>query len=72
MTWDNWGTVWQLDHIKPLGLFDLTQRSEVLIALHYKNLQPLLRDEHDAKTAREAGDIVKARRTRRAPRPIEV
>lgn len=38
MSWDNWGEVWELDHIKALGLFDLTLNEEQLKAVHYSNL----------------------------------
>jgi len=42
MTWKNWTVQgWHLDHIKPLVLFDLTNREEFLKAAHYTNLQPL-------------------------------
>ena len=49
MTWDNRGSVWQVDHIKTLGLFDLTDRQQYLTACHYSNLQPLLVDHHRKK-----------------------
>ena len=41
MTWDNWGTVWHLDHIKPLSLANLSVREEFLEVVNYTNLQPL-------------------------------
>jgi hypothetical protein len=40
MSWENYGA-WHLDHIKPLVLFDLTDREQFLQAAHYTNLQPL-------------------------------
>jgi hypothetical protein len=40
MTWKNYGK-WQIDHIKPLCRFDLTDRKQLKIACHYTNLQPL-------------------------------
>jgi len=50
MTWENWGiTGWQLDHIKPLSGFDLTNREEFLQAVHYTNYQPLWYDENIRK-----------------------
>jgi hypothetical protein len=40
MSWENYGK-WHLDHIKPLVLFDLTDRAQFLEACHYTNYQPL-------------------------------
>ena len=50
MTWNNWGEVWELDHIIPLCKFDLTKRSQLLKACHYTNLQPLSIEDHQKKT----------------------
>jgi hypothetical protein len=42
MTWDNQSqNGWHLDHIIPLSKFNLQDRNQLLIALHYTNYQPL-------------------------------
>jgi hypothetical protein len=53
MSWDNWGSIWQLDHERPLVSFDLTQREQFLQACHYTNLRPLSVDDHKAKSIHE-------------------
>ncbi len=40
-TWDNYGKLWHIDHIKPLSLFDLTDRDQFFEACHYTNLRAL-------------------------------
>ena len=52
MTWDNHGTVWHIDHIIPLAIFDLTDRGQLLVAVHYTNMQPLLIADNLSKGAK--------------------
>jgi len=49
MTWNNYGTVWHIDHIVPLRMFDVTNEDELKICWHYKNLMPLLRRDGQNK-----------------------
>lgn len=44
MTWDNWGfgdDKWNIDHIIPLHMVNLTNREEFLRVCHYTNLRPM-------------------------------
>jgi hypothetical protein len=54
MTWNNYGSYWQLDHIKELWEFDLTKRSQFKKAVHFTNLQPLTIQDHKKKSAKGA------------------
>ena len=53
MTWDNYGEVWHIDHIEPLFKFDLSNSDQLREACNYKNLQPILKEEHKVKSALE-------------------
>ena len=56
MTWNNWGREgWHIDHIKPLVKFDLADRTQLLQACHYTNLQPLWATENLSKGDRYDG-----------------
>lgn len=47
MTWDNYGySGWHIDHIVPLSNFNLTVPSEMKLACHYTNPQPLWAQDH--------------------------
>lgn len=50
MAWSNYGTVWHVDHIRPIASFDLTNKDEAKAANHYTNLQPMLAKENMQKS----------------------
>lgn len=41
MSWDNYGSVWVVDHVMPCASYDLRVKSEQEECFHYFNLQPL-------------------------------
>jgi hypothetical protein len=50
MSWNNWShTGWHIDHRLPLANFDLTNREQFLIVVHYTNLQPMWAEENIKK-----------------------
>jgi hypothetical protein len=61
MSWDNYGTYWEIDHIKALWKFSLADRRQFLKAVNYKNLQPLTVPDHKKKTTKEAKERSKLR-----------
>jgi hypothetical protein len=42
MNWDNYGKLWQIDHIHPLSRVDWDDVEQVKKVCHYTNLRPLL------------------------------
>lgn len=57
MSWDNYG-MWHIDHIIPCAAFDLSKKSQQLVAFNYLNLRPLWGKENIVK-----GDSVPVERT---------
>ena len=45
MTWDNI----EIDHVKPICLFDVSKDEELREAFNWKNTQPLLKEVHQQK-----------------------
>lgn len=41
MSWQNYGSYWHIDHIKPCIDFDLSKPEQQMSCFHYTNLQPL-------------------------------
>lgn len=52
MTWENYGPVWHVDHIKPCKRFDLTDPHQQKLCFHWTNLQPLLAPDNLRKGAK--------------------
>lgn len=55
MNWDNYGSVWHIDHIKPQSWFDFSKEEEIKECWSLNNLQPLLVSENCKKGNRYAG-----------------
>lgn len=56
MTLDNYGTLWNLDHIKPCSSFDLTDKVELKKCFHWSNTVPVLVSENLTKHSKVIDD----------------
>lgn len=52
MDWDNYGAVWEIDHIVPLSKINLEDPETQKCACHYSNLQPLFVFDNRSKRAK--------------------
>jgi 23S rRNA maturation mini-RNase III len=50
MNWDNYGEIWEVDHIKPCSSFDLTDIEQQKQCFHYTNTQPLFKTTEIAES----------------------
>ena len=50
MSWDNHGVYWEIDHIKPVDAFNLSDESQLYECFHYTNTQPLNKIENRLKS----------------------
>lgn len=41
MTWENHGTIWDVDHVVPISKWDLTKDEHIDMCFNWKNLSPL-------------------------------
>lgn len=62
MSWDNYAIYWQIDHIKNLASFDLTDPNQRKEAANYKNLRPLSIKDHRIKSSKETSSLFNNRR----------
>jgi hypothetical protein len=53
ISWENYGSVWHLDHIKAIATFDLADPLAFYSCFHYKNLRPCLSHENLSKSAKK-------------------
>lgn len=52
LNFDNYGTVWHIDHVVPCAIFDTTKEEDLRRCLHWSNLMPLLAEKNLSKNAK--------------------
>jgi hypothetical protein len=50
MNWENYGDIWEIDHILPISRFDFNIEEEIYKAFNYTNTQPLFKTTEIAKS----------------------
>lgn len=49
MSWDNYGSLWTIDHIYPLSKANLMDEVELKAVCHHSNLRPILKSDNSRK-----------------------
>ena len=49
MNWNNYGSYFQIDHVKPRSFFDIENENDRRIMNHWSNLSPLEKHENFSK-----------------------
>tara|TARA_B100001250_G_C19702030_1_gene745197 strand:- start:10 stop:1038 length:1029 start_codon:yes stop_codon:yes gene_type:complete len=49
MVWENYGSMWVIDHIKPCCVFNLEDENDQRKCFHFTNLQPLWKEQNSEK-----------------------
>jgi len=52
MSWDNYGSVWNIDHETPCAAFNLADPEQQKVCFHFTNLQPLFVEDNLKKGAK--------------------
>ena len=50
MTWENYGTLWHIDHTMPCSVFDLSIEENQKVCFNWSNLAPMLGPENLSKS----------------------
>lgn len=59
MTDENFGSVWGIDHIVPVDVFDLNNEADLHLCYNYNNLMPMFTEDNRIKGASLHFSLVK-------------
>lgn len=57
-SWENYGSLWHVDHVIPVAFFNLDDESEQKIAFNWTNLRPLKGSENMSKHDKILKDVI--------------
>lgn len=58
ISWENYGSVWHIDHVVPVAFFDLIDLEQQLICFHWSNLRPLYAETNEKKGDKILEDVI--------------
>ena len=58
MTWDNYGSVWHVDHVKPCCSFNMLDENDVKRCFHWSNHQPLFKRDNLSKHGKVIPEMI--------------
>jgi hypothetical protein len=58
MNWDNMGSYWSFDHVKPCNSFDFSDEIQILNCYNWTNLRPLKAIENSSKGSKIDNNII--------------
>ncbi len=58
MNWDNHGSYWHLDHIKPCASYDLKKEEEIIKCFNWSNYRPCEKMENILKSDKIDNDLI--------------
>jgi hypothetical protein len=59
MSWDNYGSLWEVDHVIPCSSYDLTIEDNKKECFHWSNMRPLLKTQNMSKSNKIIEDVIK-------------
>lgn len=59
MSWDNYASYWEIDHIMPIDSYDLTDEKQVYECFNYSNTRPLYWRENVEKSNKILPELIK-------------
>lgn len=58
MTFENYGSEWHIDHVKPCSSFDFTKDNEIMDCMSWKNLRPCWKQENLKKSDKIDNELI--------------